>query len=77
MLKTSVNNRGGMNYSLYSQPVTVSVSADGGATATETQPAAQPQALNGALPYVIGACALVIIAAAAIVIFTLKGRKKK
>lgn len=77
MLKTSVNNRGGMNYTLYSQPVTVSVSADGGATATETQPAAQPQALNGALPYVIGACALVIIAAAAIVIFTLKGRKKK
>lgn len=78
MLKTSFTNRGGLNYTLYSQPVTVSVSEN---VITGQSPAAshapETPGANEALPYIMGACALIIIAAAIIVPVTLKRRKNK
>ena len=78
MIKSSFTNRGGLNYTLYSQPITVTVSADvqinqsPAATSTPSDTTTNP---NSALPYVIGACTLVIIVAVIIVIVTLNRRK--
>lgn len=77
MIKSSFTNRGGLNYSLYSQPVTVTVSSN--AQVNESPSSSSPSTSNPnyspALPYVIAACALVIILAVIIVAVTLKRRK--
>ena len=79
MIKSSFTNRGGLNYTLYSQPVTVTV--DASAPAPTEQPSAAPgtqpeeTADTSAVPYIVGACVLVVIIAAVIIIMTVNKRK--